>query len=262
MTRPWGRSGRTWPSGASGAGSHDRPGADLDLADRLQDATGRYLRILDTLTESGRGAPSLLPGWTRGHVVAHVACHGLATAAALDEMRRGRDPVLYESPERRTADIEELATADLPRLRTVSLEAAGRCHEAIEAVLGRGRAEVADRRARVFPDAERTMDVDETVRTRWREVEIHHADLAGGYGPADWPQDFTDYVLDLVVADRGEECDLLLVTPERDIAVGNGEGLRVEGMPAGLAWWLLGRAGGTRKLTGRLPLLSPWVRRA
>jgi len=236
------------------------PVLDHDLADRVQDATARYLRILDTLTESGRGAPSVLPGWTRGHVVAHVACHGLATATALDEMRRGKDPVLYESPESRAADIEELANADLERLRTVSLEVAGRCHAAIDALLDQGVPNVAERRVRVFPDAERTMDAGETVRTRWREVEIHHADLAGGYGPADWPQDFTDYLLNLVVADRGEECDLLLVTPERDLAVGSGEGVRAEGTPAGLAWWLLGRRP-VPELTGRLPLLSPWVRR-
>lgn len=233
------------------------PMLDRDLADRLQDATARYLRILDTLTEAGRRAPSVLPGWTRGHVVAHVACNGLATAAVLDEMRRGQDPTFYESADRRTADIEELATADLGRLRTVSLEAAGRCHEAVDAVLDHADPQ---RRARTFPDAERTMDVRETVLSRWREVEIHHADLAGGYGPADWPTVFTDYLLEVVVADRGQECDLLLVTPERDIPVGSGEGLRVEGMPAGLAWWLLGRPP-VPELTGRLPALSPWVRR-
>ena len=236
------------------------PELDRDLADRVQDATARYLRILDTLTGAGRQAPSALPGWTRGHVVAHVACNGLATAAVLDKMRRGQDPAFYESADRRTADIEELAAADLERLRTVSLEAAGRCHEAIDAVLHHGPPELGERRARTFPDSERTTDVTETVLTRWREVEIHHADLAGGYGPADWPAAFTDYLLGVVVADRGEECDLLLVTPERDIPVGSGEGLRVEGMPAGLAWWLLGRPP-VPELTGRLPALSPWVRR-
>lgn len=237
------------------------PSLDHALADQVQGSTGRYLRILDTLTDAGRREPSLLPGWTRGHVVAHVAHVGLAAASVLDEMRRGRDPVYYPSPERRAADIEELAIGDLDRLRTVSLEAAGRFREALDAVLERGVDALADRRARTFPDAGRTMDVHETVLTRWREVEIHHADLAGGYGPADWPSSFTDYLLEVVVADRDEECDLLLVTPERDITVGRPDGLRVEGMPAGLAWWLLGRPA-VPELTGRLPQLSAWVRRA
>lgn len=235
------------------------PPLDHDLAARVQQATGRYLQILDSLTEDGSRGPSVLPGWTRAHVVAHVARNGLATATVLDEMRRGNDPSFYDSPESRAADIEELATADLHRLRTVSLEAAGRCHEAIEAVLDRGVAALGERRARAYPGAGEEMDVTGTVLSRWREVEIHHADLAGGYGPRDWPEDFTDYLLELVVADRGEECDLMLVTPERDVPVGSGEGPRVDGTSAGLAWWLLGRPP-VPELTGRLPRLAPWVR--
>lgn len=236
------------------------PDPDHALAARVQDATARYLRILDTLTEAGCRAPSVLPGWTRGHVVAHVALVGLAGAAALEAMRHGQDPYFYESPAHRAADIEDLATADLDRLRNSSLEAAGQFHEALDAVLDRGVGTLAERRARVFPDSEATMDLHEVVLARWREVEIHHADLAGGYGPADWPTSFTDYLLGVVIADRAPECDLLLVTPERDIPVGAPDGLRVEGMPSGLAWWLLGRPA-VPELTGRLPQLSPWVRR-
>lgn len=236
------------------------PALDRALADRLQDATSRYLRILDALTEEGRRAPSVLPGWTRGHVVAHLALNGLATADVLDGMLRGRDPAFYESPAARDEDIENLASDELHELRDATLEAAGRVHEAVEVVLERGAERLADRVAHAFPDTGDVMDVAEVVRTRWREVEIHHADLAGGYGPADWPQDFTDYVLEVVVADRSHECDLLLVTPERDIPVGSGEGSRIDGMPAGLAWWLLGRPP-VPELTGRLPQLSPWVRR-
>lgn len=236
------------------------PPLDRALADRLQDATSRYLRILDALTEEGRRAPSVLPGWTRGHVVAHLALNGLATADVLDGMLRGRDPAFYESPAARDDDIETLATGELHELRDATLEAAGRVHEAVEVVLERGPDVLTDRVAHVFPESRGVMDVAEVVRTRWREVEIHHADLAGGYGPADWPEHFTDYVLEVVVADRGHECDLMLVTPERDVPVGSGEGPRIDGMPAGLAWWLLGRPP-VPELTGRLPQLTAWVRR-
>ena len=37
---------------------------------------------------------------------------------------------------------------------------------------------------------------------RHREVDIHHADLDAGYGPADWPEDFLDEMFDRVVRDR------------------------------------------------------------
>ncbi|QZY30653.1 maleylpyruvate isomerase family mycothiol-dependent enzyme [Nocardioides coralli] len=236
------------------------PTLDQALTDRVQDATARYLQVLDSLTDTGRAAPSVLPGWDRGHVVAHLARQGLATAAALDEVRRGQDPVLYASPSQREDDIETLAAAPLDELRAATLEAAGRCHRAIEAALHHDPAALAGRRVTVFPGSDRAMDVTELVRTRWREVEIHHADLDGGYGPADWPDDFTDHLLEVVVADRAPECDLLLVTPTRDVVVGAAGGLRVEGTAAGLAWWLLGRPA-VPELTGRLPQLSPWVRR-
>lgn len=238
-----------------------RPPLDPTLADLVQDATARYLQDLDSLTETGQAAPSVLPGWTRGHVVAHVARHGVATAEALHVVLQGRDAVLYPSPEQRAADIDALAGAPLHELRRATLEAAGLCHEAIQAVLHRGDEALAERRVHVFPGSERSMDVTETILTRWREVEIHHADLAGGYGPADWPAAFTDHVLEVVVADRGHECDLVLVTPDRDVVVGSAGGLRVEGTAAGLAWWLLGRPA-VPELTGRLPQLSPWQRRS
>ncbi|MBO0810146.1 MAG: maleylpyruvate isomerase family mycothiol-dependent enzyme, partial [Actinobacteria bacterium] len=32
--------------------------------------------------------------------------------------------------------------------------------------------------------------VSQGVLARWREVEVHHVDLAVGYGPADWPAGF------------------------------------------------------------------------
>lgn len=248
-------------AGRAGRAPVTAPPLDHHLADLVQDATARYLRILDSLTDEGRRAPSVLPGWSRGHVVAHLARHGDATADALDAALHGRDSALYESPADREVAIEELASAELHVLRDATLQAAGRCRAAIARVLDHGPDRLADRVVRVFAGSERTLDVAEVVRTRWREVEIHHADLAGGYGPADWPDEFTAHLLELAVADRGKECDLLLVTPERDVPVGLGEGPRIEGMASGLAWWLIGRPA-VPELTGRLPLLAPWVRRA
>src|SRR2546430_1201820 len=40
---------------------------------RIAEATGRLLASATTLTDTGMREPSLLPGWTRGHVLTHVA---------------------------------------------------------------------------------------------------------------------------------------------------------------------------------------------
>jgi maleylpyruvate isomerase len=38
--------------------------------------------------------------------------------------------------------------------------------------------------------------ISEGVSARWREVEIHHADLGADYSPADWPAAFVDRFLE------------------------------------------------------------------
>ena len=47
--------------------------ASLAHVDETADATARYLEALTTLSEPDVRAPSLLPGWSRGHVITHVA---------------------------------------------------------------------------------------------------------------------------------------------------------------------------------------------
>ena len=98
------------------------------------------------------------------------------------------------------------------------------------------------------------------VDARWREVEIHHADLGAGYEPKDWSPEFTAYIFDLVVYDRGEKENLLLRTPTGDVAVGEGTGQVVEGQRAALAYWMLGRHTG-HGLPRDIPTLGPWTRR-
>jgi maleylpyruvate isomerase len=40
---------------------------------RIQEATGRLLATAAALTDAQAREPSLLPGWTRGHVLTHIA---------------------------------------------------------------------------------------------------------------------------------------------------------------------------------------------
>jgi maleylpyruvate isomerase len=210
-------------------------------------ATTRYLQTLDGLTSEQLAAPSLLPGWTRAHVVAHLAQHALGLTRALGGPASGARLPMYDSPETRDADIHETAALDDVELRELSFAACDRWKEAI--------APVTDWEALMerVPGGT-SFSASECVDMRWREVEIHHADLDAGYTAADWPPAFTTYLLGYLAADRHE--DLTLRTPTRELTVGAG-GSVVEGSETDLTWWLLGRGRG-EGLSGEVPTLGGW----
>ena len=210
-------------------------------------ATSRYLQTLDGLASEQLAAPSLLPGWTRAHVVAHLARHALGITRALHGLASGERMPVYDSPERRNADIDETAALGDGQLRELSFAACDLWKEAIgsvtdwDALMERG------------PGGP-SFSADECIDMRWREVEIHHADLGAGYTAADWPPAFTTYLLGYLAADRTE--DLTLRTPTRELTVGSG-GPVVEGSETDLTWWLLGRGRGDG-LSGEVPTLGGW----
>lgn len=226
--------------------------------DRLDDvhvATARYLRHLDRLTAGDLAAPTVLPGWTRAHVVAHLALHALGASRALTGLAHGHPVPIYDSEERRDADIEATARLPVDELRELSFDACGRFRSACEAIHDSDATwdALVERTPRGF-----VLLASEVVDARWREVQIHHVDLDVGYSPADWPAEFTTYVFDMVVRDRGHE-NLTLDLPGGELRLGDGTGPVIAGDAAGLAYWLLGRSTG-HGLTGDLPTLGPWTR--
>jgi maleylpyruvate isomerase len=219
-------------------------------------ATGRYLRDLDRLTATDLARPTVLPDWTRAHVVAHIARHAVGTARALSGLAHGHPVPVYDSDAQRDADVATTALVPVDRLREISFDACGRFKAACAAIHESDATwdSLIERTPRG-----RVVTAEELVDTRWREVEIHHADLGTGFGPRDWSPAFTAYIFAAVVRDRAGE-DLVLRTPEGDVALGDGSGPVVAGDRAGLAYWLLGRDTG-HGLAGDLPTLGPWTRR-
>ncbi len=80
--------------------------AQHELNDQIDQATQRLLDDARTLREADLRAPSLLPGWTRAHVLAHVARGADAMRNLLAGARSGRDRPAYASAQAREADIE------------------------------------------------------------------------------------------------------------------------------------------------------------
>ena len=102
--------------------------------DLLPDADRALVRTVDALPDTAYAEPSLLPGWTRGHVIAHLTLNAEGLAGVLHGAHLGEPAPMYASQEARDGDIEELAGADPTELCERLLAAIGRFAETVDAM--------------------------------------------------------------------------------------------------------------------------------
>ena len=236
-------------------------GPDRDPGDLtgLDISSHAFTRTVDELTADELAEPSLLPGWTRAHVVAHVALNGLALAAVLDGLVHDNPVAMYESDEQRDADIEELAEAEPSELRERYLAATTAFVDAVALMHESHWDGQIDR----LPGGP-AWPVVTVVPTRRRELEIHHADLGTSYTRSDWPEDFVAELLDVVTVDQAASGPFQVRATDlgRSWYVGGEGGPTVLGSGADLGWWLTGRGEGEGLSSDadELPRLGPWRR--
>ena len=216
----------------------------LDLIDEVHRATDRLLSTVRTLDEGAVAGPSGLPGWTRGHVLTHLARNADGLINLLTWAKTGVETPQYVSLEQREADIQAGAPRPL-----------GEQLSDLEAASARFAAVADDMppeawTATVTWRSGHTNSAANVVWARLSEVEIHHVDLDAGYGPADWPLSFAMRALRQTVDRFGRRSDPpavviradevghdLAVSAEPDVAVVSGPAY------AALAW-LIGRSMG------------------
>lgn len=208
----------------------------------LRQATQRLVRTVDALADDDWAAPSLLPGWTRGHVIAHLTLNADALHGVLRGVAEGHTVTMYRMPEARDNDIDELAATMSPgELRERLFAAVGSLARAVETFPD----ELADRTVHRTPGSAMVFPCEAVPWMRHREVEIHHADLGAGYGPADWPAEFVIGLIEHRVrlwTSLGEVDSVLHATDlGRSWTVGVG-GPTVAAPGHVLAWWSTGRA--------------------
>lgn len=214
------------------------PAGARDPRHALADADGRLVRTVDAMSPDEWRAPSLLPGWSRAHVVAHVALNAEALAGVLDAAARGEQAAMYPSQERRDGDIEALAAATPQELRDRLLASTTAFADALAAVSDEGWRGTFDRTPGARPRP--LVDVPDM---RWREVELHHLDLGLGATPEGWPADFAAALVGAMVA-RGPSTTPLRVHAtdlDRTWESAPGATTTVRGTAADLGWWLSGR---------------------
>ena len=223
----------------------------------LTAADKRLVRTVDALSEEQLREPSLLPGWSRAHVVAHLALNGEALERVLTGQRLGTPKTMYDTQESRDADIEELAGAEAAELRE-RLLASTHCFERALRAMSPDDADVRFERT---PGGQQ-IRLGNVPLMRLREVEIHHADLEAGYAASDWSPAFSALLVESMTHYQDGPAFRVLA---RDLArtwqLGDGEGGPVvSGTAADLGWWLTGRGSGQGLETDArgLPRIDPW----
>jgi len=212
-------------------------------------------------TDADLRAPSALPGWTRGHVLTHIARNADGIAATLAGALRGAVVPRYPNGSAgRDADIE-----------------AGSARGAVELIIDvRDSADRLDRLFGAVTDAsgwdlttENDRPAHSWLAARWGEVEIHRADLRGAYGPVGWPATFVGYLLPRLAVEVGTRTGRPLrveVAHEGSTTTDLGgtawtsgsAGVTVRGPDWALLAWLTGRASLADGQLSAMPELSPW----
>lgn len=220
-----------------GTVSHPTP-----TAESLRTASQRLVRTVDSLPDDAYRADSLLPGWTVAHVVAHLTLNAEGLAGVLVGVVEHEPVTTYRSQEDRDAGIEKLSGARPGELRDRTMASVTRLAAAITALPD----DLAGTRVARTPGSDHTFAAGAVPWMRLREVEIHHADLGpavAAYSPADWPEEFTDRLLDGFAREPYDGPGFRAVaTDSRREWVFGSPGPTVTGPAAALAWWATGRA--------------------
>jgi maleylpyruvate isomerase len=221
-----------------------------DLRELVEAHTERLLLTARALDDVA--AASLCTGWSRGHILTHIARNADGIAAMVRAGLDDSGETMYASNERRDADIEDGASRPLADL-VADVETTART---VADQLRRLRPQDDDTRVERTPGGMR-IRLANLPRMRLREVVYHHVDLAAGFSFADVDPDLLHLFLD------GELRTLGSVAPELGLTVHTDEGERfspadggafVEGPAAGVLLWLArGDASGVR--SERLPEL-------
>jgi maleylpyruvate isomerase len=219
------------------------------------------------LSDEDVQAPSALPGWTRGHVLAHLAGISNAMARQLEYAARGETIELYDGGmDGRNKAIDMAAGHDAATHLADLTAALARVMKAFDALPGI-KDSSANRTGWYAPISYRGGVVLDGGLALWRELVIHTSDLLTGKGPETWSRPFCEHLFDFLAA-RVQPDDRLVLQPLGLQPLSIGSGTRstvVSGMITDIAAWLAGREPALGSLRASaaadgvdLPALLPW----
>lgn len=206
----------------------DRPVTQV-LAE-VASAQRRVEAVVRLMHDAEVPEPSALPGWTRGHVLTHLARNADSQTGMLEGA--ARDEIVDQYPggdAQRNGDIEAGAGRPLAEIAVDLADGHKRFLAAAEVMTDDAWGRLTRPRAGERP-------AWATVWARWREVEIHLLDL--GLGPESLGSHVSAAFVEAFLP--GEAAQI----PAR-LPVGRGDGVvTFEGIPTDRLLWLMGRPAG------------------
>ncbi|MFR9730156.1 maleylpyruvate isomerase family mycothiol-dependent enzyme [Saccharopolyspora sp. MS10] len=250
-----------------GAGGTHVPSGTAHTTDQVTAAlaaiergTQRLLDVGESLDDASVRRASLLPGWSRAHVLTHLARNADGLLNLLIWAKTGAEHPMYASPADRDADIEEGSERGHRLLLEDVVASHGRFAHAV----------------RTLPDSAWTAEVigrepmpaHHVLRKRLFELWVHLADLDGGFGFEDIPEPDVEQLLEDAVQQFGGRSDVPAVTVVVDFQGARTRSwelrgttsmpVQVRGTPGAMLGWLLGRTG-DEALEGAAPALPVWL---
>jgi maleylpyruvate isomerase len=225
---------------------------------RTKRVTEALLAQSAQLADSDARAPSLLPGWCRGHVLSHLARNADASRHLLSWARTG-----VESPEYPTPSPD-------PYRAAVNAGATRTAQEIHDDLASSTAAFIAEFELMPTEAWTSTVRWAQGVLTpawwvaemRFRELVIHYVDLDIGYGPRDWPEDVVAEVLAEIMFFRPDVPSMKIRAEDTGLQLtargAEDAQLEVRGPQHLLLAWLIGRAhGGGLSVVGGEHLPTP-----
>ncbi|MFJ7147040.1 maleylpyruvate isomerase family mycothiol-dependent enzyme [Streptomyces sp. NPDC100445] len=224
----------------------------------LTRAAERLLAAVAGLSDADIAAPSRLPGWTRAHVLSHLAAQAPGLERLLTWARTGVRTPQYASREARDAEIEAGARLRAAELVARVRQSAAHWQRTAETLPGPAWDAV------VVPFTGEVCTPRRILVIRLRELVLHLVDLDVGHEVADIPPATRDIVLADVLGyyARAEGVPSFTVhgAGGEELARFGDGGPTVSGTAADLLAWLSGRGtGDTLDAPGGLPALPPWI---
>ncbi|WP_072810135.1 maleylpyruvate isomerase family mycothiol-dependent enzyme [Rhodococcus zopfii] len=169
---------------------------ELELSERLLIArrgTSYLSQRLAELTDDELDGPTLLDGWSRRHLVAHIGYNAAALCRLMDWAATGVETPMYASTDQRAQEIAEGATLSPAALRNLFAHTVARLDEKWRNLPDSAwQAQVRTAQGRLVP-------AEESAWMRTREVWIHAVDLGNGGRFGDFPEVVLDSLLDDIV---------------------------------------------------------------
>jgi maleylpyruvate isomerase len=224
----------------------------------LAHETSLLMATATSLSDETVRVASRCEGWTRAHVLSHLARNADALGNLASWAITGTPVAMYESPQARDADIASGSTRGAQEILTDLQESAARFASAAAGLAGPPESREVEMRAG------RKVLGGQLPTLRLLEVVFHHVDLRAGYTFAEADSGFVKRAIGNAVTrmtDTGLQPGVLLRGDDGDTwSIGDGtQGAQeVAGSNAALLLWLARGDGAGVSSQASLPKLPSW----